>query len=100
MEWTWALFGARKSTHSSTCWSTDAPCAGLLGCCLLAGGLAKLLTQAHLNWVDGMVCSDLLDRHAATDRVHRDPGLELGTVGAVLAYWWEPRLGAVLRLRG
>ncbi len=47
-----------------------------------------------------MISGDLLGRHAATDRVHGDPGLELGTVGAALAHWWEPRSGAVLRLRG
>jgi hypothetical protein len=37
-----------------------------------------------------VVSGDLLDRLAATDRLHGDPGLELGTVGAALAHWWEP----------
>ena len=47
-----------------------------------------------------MVGSDLLDCLAATDRLHGDPGLELGAVGAALAHRWEPRSGAVPRLRG
>ena len=47
-----------------------------------------------------MVSGDLLDRLAATDRLHGDPGLELGAVGAALAHWWEPLSGAVPRLRG
>jgi len=50
--------------------------------------------------VDGVVGGDLLDRLAATDRFHGDPGLELGTVGAALAHRWEPLSGAVPRLRG
>jgi hypothetical protein len=33
-----------------------------------------------------VVGSDLLDRLAATDRLHGDPGLELGTVGAALTH--------------
>ena len=57
---------------------------------------------------DGVVSSDLLDRLAANDRLHGDPGLELGTVGAALAQFlrrrlrlrWEPLSGAVPRLRG
>ena len=36
------------------------------------------------------VGGDLLDRLAATDRLHGDPGLELGTVSAALAHGWEP----------
>jgi len=47
-----------------------------------------------------VVSGDLLDRLAATDRLHGDPGLELGAVGAALAHRWEPRSGAVPRLRG
>jgi len=47
-----------------------------------------------------MVGGDLLDRLAATDRLHGDPGLELGAVGAALAHRWEPLSGAVPRLRG
>jgi hypothetical protein len=47
-----------------------------------------------------VVCGDLLDRLAATDRLHGDPGLELGTVGAALTHGWEPLSGAVPRLRG
>jgi len=35
--------------------------------------------------MDGMVGADFLDRLAATDRFHGDPGPELGTVGAALA---------------
>jgi hypothetical protein len=67
----------------------------------LAGAVQQLLLPlAGLDRVDGVVGSDLLDRLAATDRLHGDPGLELGTVCAVLAHWWEPRSGAVPRLRG
>ena len=29
-------------------------------------------------------------RRAATDRLHGDPGLELGTMGSTLAHGWEP----------
>jgi hypothetical protein len=55
-----------------------------------------------------MVGGDLLDRLAATDRFHGDPGLELGTVGAALTQLlrrrlrlrWEPLSGAVPRFRG
>jgi len=43
-----------------------------------------------LDRVDGVVGGDLLDRLAATDRLHGDPGLELGTVGAALAHRWVP----------
>jgi hypothetical protein len=35
----------------------------------------------------------------ATDRLHGDPGLELGSVGAAFVHWWEPLSGAVPRLR-
>jgi len=45
--------------------------------------------------MDGMVGGDFLDRLAATDHLHGDPGLDLGTVGAALAYQWEPLSGAV-----
>jgi hypothetical protein len=34
--------------------------------------------------------SDPLNRLAATDRLHGDPGLEPGAVGATLAHRWEP----------
>jgi hypothetical protein len=47
-----------------------------------------------------MVGSDLLDCLAATDRLHGDPGLELGTVGAALAHGGSPLSGVVPRLRG
>jgi len=50
--------------------------------------------------LDGVVGADLLDRFAATDRLHGDSGLELGAVGAALAHRWEPRSGAVPHLRG
>lgn len=57
----------------------------------LAGALQQLpLPLAYLDRVDGVVGSDLLDRLAATDRLHGDPGLELGPVGAALAHRWEP----------
>ena len=51
-----------------------------------------LLPLTHLNRVDGVICGDLLDRLAATDRLHGDSGLEFGTVGAALAHEWEPPL--------
>ena len=67
----------------------------------LAGSVQQLpLPLAHLDRVDGVVGGDLLDRLAATDRLHGDPGLELGAMSAALAHWWEPRSGAVPRLRG
>ena len=58
------------------------------------------LPLAHLDGMDGVISGDLLDRLAATDRLHGDPGLELGAVGAALAHRWEPRSGAVPRLKG
>ena len=63
-------------------------------------GLGRTGRCAALRNPDGMVGGDLLDRLAATDRLYGDPGLELGTVGAALAYLWEPLSGAVPRLRG
>ena len=67
----------------------------------LAGSIQQLpLPLAHLDGVDGVIGGDLLDRLAATDRLHGDSGLELRAVGAALAHWWEPRSGAVPRLRG
>ena len=67
----------------------------------LAGAIQELaLPLAHLDRVDGVISCDLLDRLATTDRLHGDSGLEFGTVGAALVHWWEPRLGAVPRLRG
>ena len=44
------------------------------------------LPLSHLDRVDGMVGSDLLDRLAATDLLHGDSGLELGAVGPALAH--------------
>lgn len=67
----------------------------------LAGAIQKLpLPLAHLNRVNGVVSGDLLDRFATTDRLHGDSGLEFRTVGAALTHRWEPRLGAMPRLRG
>jgi len=68
----------------------------LAPCEQLAGFVQQLaLPLAHLDGVDGVVGGDLLDRLAATDRLHGDPGLELGAVGAALGHWWEPRSAAV-----
>jgi hypothetical protein len=50
--------------------------------------------------MDGVLSGDLPDRLAATDRFHGDSGLELGAMGAALADRWEPRSGALPRLRG
>ena len=67
----------------------------------LAGTVQQLpLSLAYLDRVDGMVSDDLLDRLAATDRLHGDSGLELGTVGAALTHWRKPRSGAVPRIKG
>ena len=64
---------------------------------LLAPGeqLARAVQQlalplGHLDRVNGVIGGDLLDRLAATDRLHGDLGLELGTVGTALAHGWEP----------
>jgi hypothetical protein len=57
----------------------------------LAGAVQELpLPLAYLDRVNGMVSGDLLDRLAATDRLHGDPGLELGTVRAALAHGGSP----------
>ena len=67
----------------------------------LTGAIQELpLPLAHLDGVNGVISGDLLDRLTTTDRLHGDPGLELGAVSAALAHWWEPRSGAVPRLRG
>ena len=58
------------------------------------------LLLPHLDLVDGVISGDFLDRLATTDRLHGDSGLELRAVGAALAHCWEPRSGAVPRLRG
>ena len=83
----------------------DLPLAGVLS--LFASGeeLARAIVElplpmAHLDGVDGVIGGDLLDRLAATDRLHGDSGLELRAVGAALAHRWEPRSGAIPRLRG
>ena len=66
----------------------------------LAGAIEELpLPLAHLDRVDGVISGDFLDRLAATNRLHGDSSLELRAVGAALAHWWEPRSGAVPRLR-
>ncbi len=45
-----------------------------------------------LEPIHGVLGGDLLDRLAATDRHHGDPGLELGTVRAALTHRWKPRI--------
>lgn len=55
-----------------------------------------------------VIGSGILGRLWATGRLHRDPGLELGTLGIAFAQvlWrrqslhWESRSGAVPNLRG
>ena len=55
----------------------------------LAGAIQQLpLPLTDLDGVDGVIGGDLLDRLAATDRLHGDLGLELGAMGAALAHWW------------
>lgn len=44
-----------------------------------------------------MVGGDLKVRLTATDRLHGDPFLELGTVEAAFAHGWEPSSGVVHR---
>ena len=59
----------------------------------LAGAVQQLpFPLAHLDRVDDVVGSDLLDRLAATERLHGDPGLELGAVGAALTQLLRTRL--------
>ena len=71
-----------------------------VSCEELAGAIVELpLPLAHLYRVDGVIGGDLLDRPAATDRLHGDSGLEFGTMGPSLAHCWEPRSGAVPRIR-
>jgi hypothetical protein len=53
-----------------------------------------------LTHLDGVIGGNPLDRLAATDRLHGDPGLELGAMGAALTHRWEPLSGAVPHLRG
>ncbi len=70
-------------------------------CEQLVGTIQQLpLPLAHLDGVNGVISSDLLDRFATTDRFHGDLGLELGAVGAALAHRWEPRSGSVPRHKG
>ena len=52
-----------------------------------------IIPLARLDRVNGVIGGDLLDRLAATDRLHGEPGLELGTVGKALAHEWEPPFG-------
>lgn len=47
----------------------------------------RCIAQPH-----GLVGGDLLDRHAAADRLHGDPGPQLGTWGAALAQLLRRRL--------
>jgi len=45
----------------------------------LAGAIQHLpLPLAHLDGVYGVISCDLLDRLATADRLHGDPGLEVG----------------------
>jgi hypothetical protein len=53
------------------------------------GSYREVRCIAHF---DGVVGGDLLHRLAATDRLHGDPGLELGTVGAAFAQLLRKRL--------
>ena len=61
-----------------------------------AGALQQLLLPlARLDQVLRAVSGDLLERLATTDRLHGDPGLELGAVGSAFALGWEPLSGVV-----
>ena len=60
----------------------------------LTGTIQQLLLPlTHLNRVDDVIGDDLLDRLAATDRLHGDSGLEFATMAAALAHGWEPPQG-------
>ncbi len=73
----------------------------LAPCEQLGGAIQQLpLPLAHLDGVDGVVSSDLLDPLAATDRLHGDSGLEIGAEVAALAHRWDPLSGSVPRLEG
>ena len=48
---------------------------------------------AHLDRKDSVISGDLFDRLTATDRLHGDSALELGTARAALTHWWEPDHG-------
>ncbi len=67
----------------------------------LAGTVQELpLPLAYLDRVNAVVGGNLLQCLAAADRLHGDPGFELGAVGTALAHRWEPLSGAVPRLKG
>ena len=53
-----------------------------------------------MDGTNAVISVDLLDRLAATDSFHGDPGFELGTVGAAFAHGWEAlfRGGAPFRV--
>jgi hypothetical protein len=60
-----------------------------------------LLLLAHRDQALRAAFSDLMERLATTDRLHGDPGLELGAMGT--ARWLKggsPLSGAVPRLTG
>ena len=61
---------------------------------------AAASTGSPGSGIDSMVSGDLLDRLAATDRLHGDPGLELGTVSAALTDGRKPGSGATQLLKG
>ena len=66
----------------------------------LTGAIKQLpLPLAHLDRLDGVLGSDLLDRLAATDRTHGGFGLELGPVGSALAHQWESLSVAIPRFK-
>ena len=65
-------------------------------CEQLDGAMQQLpLPLTRRGGMDGGICGDLLDHLAITDRLNGDTRLELGTLGAALAYWWEPHSRAV-----
>jgi hypothetical protein len=61
--------------------------------------LPRGIEEPETCYLNGGIGGDLLDRLAATDHLHGDPGLEFGTVAAAPAHGWEPRSAAVPRLR-
>ena len=67
----------------------------------LTGTIQQLLLPLiHLNRVDDVIGDDLLDRLAATDRLHDDSGLAFGTMAAACSWVGATISGALPRLRG
>lgn len=58
------------------------------------GPQPQILPLVNLDRVNEIVGGGLLNRLAATDRIHGNPRLELGAVSEAHDYRWEPLSGA------